>query len=41
MTACRLESGRWSELGVFGDERDARIEPFVDLPLDIASWWTG
>jgi Uma2 family endonuclease len=38
-TAYRLESGRWSELGVFGDERDARIEPFADVALDIASWW--
>ena len=39
ITAYRLESGRWSELGVFGDERDARIEPFEDAALDIASWW--
>lgn len=40
VTAYRLESGRWSELGVFGDESDARIEPFADVSLDIASWWT-
>jgi Uma2 family endonuclease len=40
VTAYRLESGRWSELGVFGDERDARIEPFGDVTLDIASWWS-
>ena len=35
----RLESGRWSELGVFDGERDARIEPFTDAALDVARWW--
>lgn len=40
VTAYRLESGRWSELGVFGDERDARIEPFTEITIDVASWWT-
>jgi hypothetical protein len=39
ITAYRLEAGRWLELGIFGDERDARIEPFVDVALDVASWW--
>ncbi|MBI2389594.1 MAG: Uma2 family endonuclease [Deltaproteobacteria bacterium] len=33
ITACRLESGRWLELGVWGDERDARIEPFDAIAL--------
>lgn len=36
----RLENARWVELGVFGDERDARIEPFEAVALDVASWWT-
>lgn len=40
VTAYRLESGRWSELGVFGDDRDARIEPFAEVAIDVASWWT-
>jgi Uma2 family endonuclease len=40
LTAYRLENGRWSELGVYGDEREARIEPFEAVALDIASWWT-
>ncbi|MBK8996254.1 MAG: Uma2 family endonuclease [Myxococcales bacterium] len=39
VTAYRLEAGRWVELGVWGDERDARIEPFVDVVLDVGSWW--
>jgi len=39
ITAYRLESGRWVELGVWGDETDARIEPFSEVPLDVASWW--
>lgn len=39
VTAYRLEGARWLELGVWGDERDARIEPFEAVPLDIASFW--
>lgn len=39
LTAYRLESGQWLELGVFGDEREARIEPFAAIPLDVARWW--
>jgi Uma2 family endonuclease len=39
LTAYRLEAGRWLELGVFGDERDARIEPFDAVPIDVASLW--
>lgn len=39
ITACRLEHGRWLEVGVYGDEVDARIEPFDTAPLDIASFW--
>lgn len=40
VTAYRLQSGLWVEVGVYGDEREARIEPFADVPLDISSWWT-
>jgi len=39
LTAYRLESGRWLELGVYGDEREARIEPFDTIALDVASFW--
>jgi hypothetical protein len=39
LTAYRLESGRWLELGVYGDEREARIEPFHAVPFDVASLW--
>jgi hypothetical protein len=39
LTAYRPESGRWVELGVFGDERDARIDPFEAVPLDAAGFW--
>ena len=39
VTAYRLESGRWLELGVYGDEHEARIEPFDSIALDVASWW--
>ncbi len=38
-TSYRLEGGRWVELGVYADERKARIEPFDAVPLDVASFW--
>jgi len=40
VTACRLEREYWVELAVYGDERDARIEPFADVALDVGAWWT-
>ncbi len=40
VTAYRLESGRWLEIAVYGDEREAHIEPFDAIVLDIASWWS-
>jgi Uma2 family endonuclease len=39
LTAYRLRDGLWVELGVWGDEHDARIEPFAEVALDVASWW--
>lgn len=39
LTVYRLEAGRWLELGVYGDERDARIEPFDAVALDVAAFW--
>ncbi|WP_394837513.1 Uma2 family endonuclease [Pendulispora rubella] len=39
LTAYRLESSRWVELGVWGDETEARIEPFDAIPINVGSWW--
>jgi hypothetical protein len=39
VTAQRLESGRWVTIGVYGDETEARIEPFDVVPIDVSSWW--
>jgi Uma2 family endonuclease len=39
VTAYRLESSHWVELGVWGDEHEARIEPFEAVALDVGSWW--
>ena len=39
LIAYRLESGRWLEIGVWGDETDARVEPFDEIEIDVASWW--
>ena len=39
ITAYRLEGAHWLELGVYGDETEARIEPFADVPIDVSGWW--
>lgn len=39
LTAFRLESGRWLETGVYGDERAAHIEPFDAVAFDVAALW--
>jgi hypothetical protein len=39
VTAYRLESAHWMELGVWGDDADACIEPFHEIALDVGSWW--
>jgi Uma2 family endonuclease len=38
LSVYRLQSGGWFECG-YGDEHEARIEPFGEVPLDIATWW--
>jgi Uma2 family endonuclease len=40
LTVYSLENGRWVEMGVYGDDREARIDPFAEIALDVASWWT-
>ncbi len=37
--AHRLESGRWLTLGTYTDETEARIDPFDEVPLNVADWW--
>lgn len=39
--AYRNEGGRWVELGVWADEKDARLPPFADAALDVSEWWAG
>lgn len=39
VTASRLQDGLWVELGMWSEEKDARIEPFGEVALDVASWW--
>ncbi|HYH10235.1 MAG TPA: Uma2 family endonuclease [Thermoanaerobaculia bacterium] len=37
--ASRLESGRWSQLGVYGGDESARIEPFDAIEIDLSRLW--
>lgn len=37
--ASKLENGRWVELGVWGDEDCARIEPFEAVELVLSELW--
>lgn len=39
--ASRLVSGQWLELGVWGNEDKAHIEPFEAVELDLSGWWDG
>jgi len=39
LTAYRLESQHWVDLGTWGDETEARIPPFDAVPLDIKGFW--
>jgi Uma2 family endonuclease len=41
VTASTLENGRWSDLGVWSDEHEARIPPFDAVAIDVAAWWEG
>lgn len=34
-----LDAGRWIWLGTWADEREARIEPFDAVPLDLIQLW--
>jgi Uma2 family endonuclease len=39
LSAYRLEAGKWLELAVHGDERDAHIAPFDAIAVDVAALW--
>lgn len=41
LIASRLERGRGLELGVWGDDDVARIEPFEEVELRLADFWSG
>lgn len=41
VTASMLENGRWSDLGVWSDEVDARIAPFESVAINVGEWWIG
>ncbi len=40
LTAYKLQSNHWFELGIWSTETEARIEPFDAVPLDVSLWWT-
>lgn len=39
MDTYQLVDGVWRHSGVYRKETEARIEPFADVALDVASWW--
>lgn len=41
LTVLKLVDHAWTEVGTFGDETEARLPPFDEVPLDIASWWAA
>jgi Uma2 family endonuclease len=41
LTASKLMDGRWVEIGGWGKDERARIEPFDAVEIDLAAWWDG
>lgn len=41
LTAYRLDEATrlWSLLATYTNQTEARIEPFADVPLNVAAWW--
>jgi Uma2 family endonuclease len=39
LVASRLEGGRWVELGVYGEDQKARVDPFGEVELELGGWW--
>lgn len=39
VTCYRNVAGSWQIEGSFGDETEARLEPFSETPLDLTLWW--
>jgi Uma2 family endonuclease len=39
LIASRLEGGRWLELGVWGDDDVAQVEPFEEIELRLGDLW--
>jgi Uma2 family endonuclease len=39
LTVSRLEDGRWSELGVWGEDDRVRAEPFDAIEIALEDWW--
>lgn len=35
------EAGKWLEVGIYGRDQRARLEPFEDVEIDFAVWWEG
>jgi Uma2 family endonuclease len=41
VTASKLVSGQWLEVGAWWKDEKARIEPFEAVELELAGWWEG
>lgn len=41
LSVSRLEAGRWLELGVYGEADVIRAEPFHDIEIRMAEWWSS
>jgi Uma2 family endonuclease len=41
VTVSRLAEGAWVEVAVHGENERARLQPFGEAEIDLASWWPG
>lgn len=41
VTVSRLAGGAWLEVAVHGDDERVRLEPFAEVEIDLALWWSA
>lgn len=39
LSVSRLHEGKWLEIGVYGEDSVARIDPFDLVEINLAEWW--
>jgi Uma2 family endonuclease len=41
VTVSRLADGVWVEVAIHGEDQVVRLEPFLEVELDLTDWWAS